>query len=214
MTKKSNLVHGIGVNDANYNVTTYAFVGGRYKKLWQCPIYSVWVSMLRRCYSRSALIKNPTYKDCFVAAEWLHFMKFRSWMIAQDWDGKHLDKDILVAGNNVYSSATCVFVSGQLNKFLTDGAAARGEWPTGVDWHKKNGKFQARCCDPFSGKQQHIGQFASPEEAHEAWRAKKHEHACRYADMQGDTRIADALRSRYMQGGPYLCAGQQARPAN
>ena len=34
-------------------------------------------------------------------------------------------------------------------------------------------------------------------EAHEAWKARKHEHACKLADIQSDVRVAKVLRTRY-----------------
>jgi hypothetical protein len=118
-------------------------------------------------------------------------------METQPWAGNQLDKDILVPGNKVYSPETCVFVSSALNSFLLDHGRARGKWPLGVGPHKMTGKFRARCSNPFTGKEESLGMFSDPADAHEAWRARKHEHALRYADMQSDPRVADALRSRF-----------------
>jgi hypothetical protein len=118
-------------------------------------------------------------------------------MKTQDWEGKHLDKDILLPGNKMYSPDTCIFVSPALNTFLIDCGAAKGKWPIGVCWNKRFGKFAAQCSNPFTGKRGHIGNFNCPEKAHEAWRARKHEHALRYAEMQTDPRIAEALRTRF-----------------
>jgi len=118
-------------------------------------------------------------------------------MQQQDWQENHLDKDILSPGNKVYSPDTCVFIPPYLNKFLTDHGRARGEFPIGVSWNKDNRKFGARCSNPFLGKDEHIGYFVDPDNAHEAWRARKHEHALLYAGMQKDPRIAQALRTRF-----------------
>lgn len=194
---KKKLVQGVGVNDADYPVYINASIADRWKTLWVCPFYRAWVSMLVRCYSPKFLPKNPTYIGCSVDAEWHSFMAFRAWMVKQDWEGKHLDKDILQPGNKIYSADSCVLVSKDLNTFFTDAGAARGEWPIGVSWHKRIGKFQAKGRNPFAGKEDNLGYFAEPGEAHEAWRAKKHEYACRYADIQTDPRIAQALRTRY-----------------
>lgn len=188
---------GVGMNDANYPVYITANIDGRQKRLWICPFYQAWAGMIRRCYSKKFHSIFPTYIDCTVAQEWLRFSAFREWMQNQDWEEKHLDKDILINGNRIYSKETCVFVSPQLNRFMTDSAAIRGKWPIGVSCSGHKGKFKAKCCNPFAEKYESLGYFDDPEEAHEVWRAKKHEHACRYADMQDDHRIADALRSRY-----------------
>jgi len=34
-------------------------------------------------------------------------------------------------------------------------------------------------------------------DAHLAWKQQKHEYACLLADLQEDSRVADALRQRY-----------------
>jgi hypothetical protein len=118
-------------------------------------------------------------------------------MERQSWQGNHLDKDILFPGNKVYSPEGCIFVSPRLNQFLTDHGMARGNWPIGVYLNKEKGKFHAHCNNPFTGKQERLGYFDCPGEAHEAWRSRKHQHALRYAEMQTDPRIAEALRTRF-----------------
>jgi hypothetical protein len=197
MKKKPKGICGTGVNDADYPVCRYENVDGKSKLLWKCPLYQVWVSMIKRCYSSSIHNKFTTYSGCSVVPSWEKFSAFREWMESQDWKGKQLDKDILIPGNKVYGPDTCVFVSGQLNSFMTDSGAARGALPTGVSLNKQCGKFRAQCSNPFTVKIEILGLFADSSDAHEAWRARKHEHACRYADMQTDLRIADALRKRY-----------------
>lgn len=116
-------------------------------------------------------------------------------METQDWKGKQLDKDILVPGNKVYSPETCAFVASNLNAFLTDCGRARSDLPTGVSRSKR--RFRARCNNPFTQRREVVGYYATAEEAHEAWRQRKHELACQYADMQTDPRIAEALRTRF-----------------
>lgn len=199
MRKKSALVRGVGVNDADFPVAINAVIDGIPKQVWICQFYLAWKDMLRRCYSARYHSIYPTYIGCTVAPEWHSFMAFREWMLTQDCEGKQLDKDILYQGNKVYSPHSCVFVSAQLNNFMLDRAAARGEWLIGVYWEKTNEKFRARCRNPITGYQESLGCFDDQHEAHEAWRAKKHEHACRYADMQTDPRIAAALRTRYVK---------------
>ena len=157
--------------------------------------------MLKRCHSAGYLSNRPTYIGCRVASEWLKFSSFRSWMDAQDWKGNHLDKDVLMPGNKVYAPEVCVFIPRVLNNFLNECGRARGEWPLGVYWNKPSRKFMAQCNNPFTGKQENLGLFDFPEAAHEAWRARKHEHAMRYADQQSDQRIAEALRARFAKRG-------------
>lgn len=197
MKDKRKLVYGVGINDAQYRVFLYEVVGGIQKASWQCPFYRSWVAMLQRCHSKTFQAGRPTYAACRVADEWHSFSSFREWMDLQNWEGNQLDKDILLPSNKVYGPEFCVFVPSQLNGFLADSGAARGEWPIGVYFDKKAGKFRSRCRNPFTGKHESLGLFSCHKLAGEAWREKKHEHACRYADQQTDLRIAQALRTRY-----------------
>jgi len=165
--RKSKLVHGVGVNDADYAVQPRGPDGkGR-----MCLYYQAWKDMLTRAYCQKYHAKRPTYVGVTVCEEWHSFMAFRAWMETQDWEGKHLDKDIIVPGNKVYSPATCAFVSLHINSLLTDSAASRGEWPIGVGRVKALNKFHARVRE--NGKQRHLGLFTTPEAAHLAWRKAK-----------------------------------------
>lgn len=197
MRKKSKLVYGFGVSDADYPTQLHAVVNGKRKRLWMCPVYRTWMHMLERCYSVDFQVKNPAYTGCSVASEWHIFSVFREWMLTQEWSDKHLDKDILYLGNKLYSPERCVFIPAALNKFLVGSASNRGDCPVGFYWNKQAGKYAAQCKNPFTKNNQFLGYFTNPLEAHEAWRSRKHEHACRYADQQADPRIAKALRHRY-----------------
>lgn len=190
---KKSLVFGVGINDL-----TRAVVWRENGKRMLCPIYRLWQNMLGRCYDDKAHERLPTYTDCSTVPEWLYLSKFEKWVKTQDWEGKQLDKDILYLDNKIYSPETCVFVEGKLNTFLLERTSARGLYPVGVDWSKKRGKFRARCSNPFTVKKEHLGYYDNPEDAHLAWKKRKHEHALTYADQQTDPRIAEALRTRYL----------------
>ncbi len=192
----SRLVMGIGVNNADYLVNKFANINGAKKRVWVCPIYKMWNNMLTRCYSEKCQEKHPTYALCSVSDCWFTFSNFRAWVLTQQWEGMEIDKDILVKGCKLYSSETCVFVSQSLNLFLTDRDRLRGEYPLGVT--KAGNMFRARCRNPFTLRSDSLGNFGSAHRAHLAWLKKKHEHACTYADMQTDPRIAEALRNRYL----------------
>lgn len=197
MSATAKLVYGIGRNDAGYPVSINGLIGGRNKQLWVCPFYSTWKGMMERCYSQKFQEKYPTYIGCHVVEEWHSFSNFRSWMSGQDYEGKQLDKDILHPGNKIYGPEFCVFVSGDLNKFMNSYGAGRGGFPIGACWIERIKKFQAMCCNPFTMRNEHLGVFVYAEDAHRAWKARKHQHACAYADMQEDPRIASALKLRY-----------------
>jgi len=192
------LVRGVGINDADYETQKFLRVDGKYKSVWLCPYYNKWSHMLLRCYNKKVHEKRPTYIGCSVCDEWLYFSKFKSWMEKQDWESKELDKDLLVKGNKIYSPESCAFINQVTNKFISENENARGELPLGVHLHKPLMKFIAKCCNPTTGKREHLGVFICPQEAHKAWRKRKHELACKLADMQDDPRVAEALRKRYI----------------
>jgi hypothetical protein len=191
-----NGVCGAATNDADYR--TQVKVDG--KIVWACPYYTKWKDMIKRCYSPILQKKLPTYIGCSVCDEWLLFSSFKKWMEAQSWEGKDLDKDLLFIGNKIYSPETCIFIDHTVNMFTTDSGKTRGEWPLGVYFHKPNGKFQAYCNNPFTLKQEKLGYFTCPEEAHLAWKTHKHELACQLSDsdLVNDPRVAEALRVRYL----------------
>lgn len=196
------LVFGIGINDADYVVQkmeTNGYMNGKrkYKLVWECPYYRAWTGMLKRCYSTKYQERQPTYKGCNVAEEWLRFSSFRRWMEVQEWEGLQLDKDILFKGNKVYSKEKCVFVTSTVNTFTLDCGAARGEWLIGVYWNKRFGKFMSRCRNPFTKKREHLGYFTCEEEAHQSWLKRKLELAHLLAAEQTDERVAKALIARY-----------------
>ena len=195
--KKEKKVYGVGVNDSPEPVQRFEKVDGKKKQVWVCPYYVVWKDMLKRCYYEPYLKKKPTYIGCSVCDDWVYFMTFKAWMMSQDFEGKHLDKDILFEGNKVYSPETCRFVEARVNTFLVDSGAIRGAWPLGVYWKKDNGKFKAQCNNPFTKKREHLGYFTDPQAAHEAWRKRKYELALALADLQTDPLIAQSLRLRF-----------------
>ena len=188
------LVHGVGINDSDYAVTVNEYTQGKWKQVWMCPFYLRWKDMLARCYG---LNRGTTYDECTVSDEWLTFSSFRTWMEKQDWQGNHLDKDLLLYGNKVYSADTCVFISPVVNTFLNEGRGNHGPWPIGVYWHKTYRKFKAQVSNPFNKYREHLGFFTCQNEAHKAWLSRKLEIAYMLAEKQTDDRVANALVERY-----------------
>ncbi len=185
------LVFGVGVNDLGYRVQVEEAVTEKRK------YYTAWKHMLERCYSEKFLERKPSYIGTSVCSEWLYASAFKEWMEQQDWQGKCLDKDIIVPGSKLYSPETCAFVLAATNTFVTACDASRGDYPIGVTLYKSTGKYQANCGNPFTGKKESLGYFSTPEEAHEAWRKRKHELAQLVAATESDPRVVEALRKRY-----------------
>ena len=158
------LVYGVGVNDLDYRTQVKEYVtedGGKriQKPVFICKYYTAWKDMLTRCYSKKFLESNPSYNGTSVCSEWLYATTFKKWMEKQDWSGKCLDKDIIVQRSKLYSPETCAFVLDATNKFVTASDASRGDYPIGVHLHKRTGKYQASCGNPFTGKVEHLGYF-------------------------------------------------------
>lgn len=191
------MISGIGVNDADYNVCRHETVDGKRKTVWTCPFYKTWTNMISRCYSDDMHKEHPTYTECSTASEWLLFSNFKGWMEQQDWQGKHIDKDLLIIGNKIYSPSTCVFLDPKVNTFLTERAKDRGEWPIGVYLDNSSGKYKAVCFCVSTGKQKTLGRFTDPEDAHQAWLSFKLKQAHILAEQQTDERVAKALIDRY-----------------
>ena len=195
------LVWGVGINDLGYRTQVKELTenGGKRirKTVFRCKYYTVWKHMLERCYSKKSLESRPSYIGTSVCSEWLYATTFRKWMEQQDWHGKCLDKDIIAPGSKLYSPDTCAFVLPATNLFVTARDASRGDYPTGVSLYKRIDKYIARCSNIFTGKLEYLGLFSTPEEAHEAWRKRKHELAQLVAARESDPRVVEALKKRY-----------------
>lgn len=190
---------GVGINDVDYNVKLYEegpkVNGKRYQKLiWICPFYRKWQDMLSRCYSEQVY---PTYIGCLVCESWLRLSVFKTWMMAQDWKNKQLDKDLLIPGNKVYSPDTCLFVESRVNSFIVEHDKRRGDYPIGVSYDKKGEFYRAQCKSVETGKNTNLGAYETPEEAHKVWLDFKLKQAYILAAEQTDERVARALIDRY-----------------
>lgn len=180
------LVCGVGLNDACYS--TSKFLNG---KQIRCPIYRKWHDMLRRCYSKKYQDRQPTYIGCSVCEEWLTFSNFKAWMEKQAWEGKDLDKDLLVSGNKEYRPDVCMFVTSWINKLITDHGAKRGAYPIGVSLFKRDGNFRADV--NAKGIAIRLGRFPTPQNAHAAWQKAKIAIIRETAEAESDVRLVSAL---------------------
>ena len=125
------------------------------------PQYSIWCSMINRCYNEKFLLKHPTYKGCVVSKNFQHYDYFYEWCNEQfgfGSEGWELDKDLLVKGNNLYSEDTCVFLPKELNLLLSKRGNYRGGDLIGVCYRRKTGKFLSQMSEG-GGKRRYIGSF-------------------------------------------------------
>jgi len=181
---KRSLVYGIGINDSDY--ITKPMING---KQVTCAFYKTWQLMLQRCYSEKFHKKYPTYKDCTTAPEWHSFMAFKSWMIERDYEGKEIDKDLLVIGNKIYSPEACIFVSKQVNYLMGSCAAKRGLLPQGVSFDR--GRYLARV--RIKGTETRVGRYSTIPEAEASYVKAKSANIIRTALEQTDMRLMKSL---------------------
>ena len=141
----------------------------------QTKEYVLWMNMLRRCYSDDFKKRNPTYEGCEVGDNFKYYEYFYEWCHKQIGFGNkgwHLDKDLLIKGNKVYSENVCVFIPSEINTLLTKCTTSRGEYLIGVHWHKKGGAFVAKV-SRNEGQQEHLGLFKTELEAYNAYKTAK-----------------------------------------
>ena len=182
-------VYGVGITGVKYQIT----INGVNTKE-----YDLWYSMLRRCYSDSLKKKYPTYIDCEVSDKFKSYEYFYEWcnkQIGFNNKGWHLDKDLLIKGNKVYSENSCVFIPHAINSLLIKCDASRGEHLIGVCWNKKDNAFVAHV-GKSKGKREYLGLFNTEIEAFNAYKIAKEafvkEQANEWKD-QIDPRAYEAL---------------------
>ena len=165
--------------------------------------YTLWQSMLRRCYSNTNVCdasnnKYPTYIDCEVSNKFKSYEYFYEWcnkQIGFSSEGWQLDKDLLIKGNKIYSEDTCVFIPSEINSLLVKREALRGESLIGVCWCKTKKAFKAQV-SRSKGKSEHLGYFNTELEAFKAYKEAKESFVKEQANewkSQIDERVYNAL---------------------
>jgi hypothetical protein len=150
--------------------------------------YSVWLSMLTRCYNERFLMTNETYIGCTVCDEWLDFQNFAEWFNENHIDGYQLDKDLIIKGNKIYSPQTCCFVPQEINLLLVNRKRDRGEYPIGVSRDKT--KMSAHIV--IKAKQVYLGNYNTVEEAFNAYKTAKEANILSMAEEYKD-RISEKV---------------------
>ena len=180
MAPKRSKVYGVGIND--YPLPKR-----------QCPTYQTWIEMLRRCYSPLFQQRNPTYIGCTVDPQWYSLSTFTEWALNNGYEkGLHLDKDMLTPGNKVYSPDTCIFISKELNKLLTINKRITNGLPVGV--RKKNNTPNYSAEGRVDNKWTHIGNYPTPELAHEAYKQFKRKTILTYKERETNPTVKQALQ--------------------
>lgn len=170
------LVMGVGVNDRSCP----AKLEGKTRKE-----YVLWNNMLNRCYNAKYHEAKPTYIGCSVSEKFKHYSYFYDWCQLQVGFGIidfHLDKDLLLKHNKIYSEDKCVFIPKDLNMLLIKRQLYRGDLPIGV---AKSGNNYSVKCRAY-GAVKCIGTFNTYELAFNAYKTFKEAHIKELAEKYKD----------------------------
>lgn len=165
--------------------------------------YACWKDMLRRCYSAKYQEKHQTYKCCRVCDEWLYYTNFKKWYDENYYEieskKSHLDKDIIIKCNKVYSPDTCVFVPNFINNLFTKNQKTRGAFPIGVSYNKTKKKYVSQLSVFKDGKStiKWLGYFDTANEGFEAYKKAKEEYIKEVADEYKDKIPAKLYEAMY-----------------
>ena len=174
-----------------YDKTVYG-VGclgvGKYKpqtKDVKSPEYKLWKAVLNRCYGANNK-KNPCYRGCKVCDEWLIFQNFAEWYnenyYSIDGENIHLDKDILIKGNKIYSPETCIFVPQRINALFVKNKDYRNGTVIGV--MKNRNRYVANIF--MEGKAVSLGRYKTEIEAFNHYKKVKEQYIKQIADEYKD----------------------------
>lgn len=150
------------------------------------PAYLSWRHLLERCYDESQKHKHPAYYGiATVCDDWLCYQNYADWYYKNYYDigdGKrmHIDKDILVKGNKVYSPETCIFVPQRINMLFVIRKSKRGDLPCGVS-ENPSGNYNA-VCGIDDGIVENLGTFKTIEDAFNAYKTRKEQNIKEVAD--------------------------------
>ena len=117
ITKSSQLIGGMVRDPLVRSVHGVGYLGiGEYLK--RSKSYRSWNGIHTRCYCEATSIRQPAYINCIVADTWHNYQNFKPWHKDNYVDGWHLDKDLLVPENVIYSPDKCIYVPSQINTFF------------------------------------------------------------------------------------------------
>lgn len=172
------------INPFHPSVCNEGYIGvGKYSPINSVKEYTLWQAVISRGYSNLFKKNNPTYKDITVCDDWKCLQNFGVWF-ENNWkehmQGWHLDKDILVKGNKIYSPETCCFVPAEINTLFIKANSKRGKHPIGV--HEQNGRFIASLSHN-KNKGVYLGTFDTANEAFECYKFYKEAYIKEIADI-------------------------------
>lgn len=171
--------------------TSKSYVDGEIKNN---AAYEVWNGMLKRCYNKDWRTKQgrTSYDGVTVAPEWHNFQNFAEWYEDNkpNYDNCHLDKDLKIIGNRVYSSEACTFVPVQVNSLFT-GTKNDRDLPRGVHFCNSKQKYIVQVhvgevTESGEAKQSYFGAYSALDEAISVYGRVKKAHCKGIAEKYRD----------------------------
>lgn len=161
--------------------------------------YTLWANIIGRCYYSKRHETHPWYADCEVCKEWHCYEVFQEWFdqnyyTLPNGEQVHLDKDILMKGNKVYSPQTARFVPVSINDLIggSNKKSSNG-LPMGVVWNKKTKKYQAQIS--IDGKLKNLGYFDNIKDSYETYKQAKKKEIVRKANQYKDVLPSDVYEA-------------------
>lgn len=125
----SNFKSGGIKNPFDKNICGVGYMGvGKYHCKYSNGVHTMeyqnWIAMIRRCYDeKRKSTYSSYYGTCEVCPEWHNFQVFGQWYEQNFYqvgtERMHIDKDILIPGNKIYSPETCIIVPQRINMMFT-----------------------------------------------------------------------------------------------
>lgn len=184
ITNSSALRSGSFKNNYKPTICGMGYIGDGWasisKRSAESLVYDVWVNMLSRCYDDYTQSQQPAYIGCSVDERWHSLEVFAHWYLNHPFRGEgfHLDKDLLVKGNRVYSEEVCTLIPPEVNAALSIKPSPKSGLPIGVN--KIDNGYVARLCTGET--REYLGYYKTPEEAHEVYVKAKEDYIRRLAE--------------------------------
>ena len=148
--------------------------------------HEVWASMLKRCYNENCE-RHPWYEDCVVDERWHNFATFLQWWnenyyeLPEGMGRVELDKDFKNKHCRTYGPDTCLLIPQRINGAAPKRRTIDKEFPIGITYNKQKQKYHVRLT--LYGKDTHIGNYNTFEEAFKVFKETKEGELKRLAEL-------------------------------
>jgi hypothetical protein len=120
-------------------------------------------------------ISAESYEFAEVDTPWVFFSNFSQWAKNKYRPGYHLDKDLLVEGNTLYSPDTCCFLPPRINSAFKPNSKVS---PIGRGVRMKTSLggciyYEAYTADFATVKWKSLGCYKTVEDAHKTWQLSR-----------------------------------------